>query len=109
MWLEGLKRRKERLGPMGLLGWVNDMNLVLVILRRGLWGHVVNVVDLRCAGVVVGLLDRVGPLGGRFGGLGVMGLVHLLLLVSALRCHLGLMMTFKTSATLMRVAIAVRL
>lgn len=35
--------------------------------------------------MVVGLLDRVGSLGRGFGGLGVMGLVDLLLLVSPLR------------------------
>lgn len=69
---------------MGLLGRVDDMNLVLEVLRRWLWGHVVDVVDLRCAGVVVGLLDRVGSLGRGFGGLGVMGMVDLLLLVSPL-------------------------
>lgn len=80
--LEGLKGRKKRLGAVGLLWRVDDMNLVLEVLRRGLWGHVVDVVDLRCAGVVVGLLDRVGSLGRGFGGLGVM---DLLLLVSPLR------------------------
>lgn len=71
--------------PVGLLGRVDDMNLVLVVLRRGLRGHMVDVVDLRCAGVMVGLLDRVGSLGRGFGGLGVMGWVDLLLLVSPLR------------------------
>lgn len=35
--------------------------------------------------MVVGLLDRVGSLGRRFSGLGVVSLVHLLLLVSPLR------------------------
>lgn len=83
------------------------MNLVLEVLWRGLWGHVVDVMDLRCAGVVMGLLDRVGSLGGGFGGLGVMCLVHLLLLVSPLWWHLGLMVTFKTSAALMGVAVPV--
>ena len=70
---------------MGLLRRVDDMNLVLEVLRRGLWGYVVDVVNLRCARVVVGLLDRVGSLRRGFGGLGVMGLVDLLLLVSPLR------------------------
>lgn len=60
------------------------MNLVLVVLRRWLWGYVVDVVDLRCAGMVVRLLNRVGSLGRGFGGLGVVGLVDLLLLVSPL-------------------------
>lgn len=84
MWLERLKGGEERLRPVWLLGRVDDMNLVLVVLWRGLWGHVVDVVDLRCAGVVVGLLYRVGSLGRGFGGLGMMGLVALLLLVSPL-------------------------
>lgn len=69
---------------MGLLRRVDDVNLVLEVLRRGLWGHVVDVVDLRCAGVVVGLLDRVGSLGRGFGGLWMMGLVDLLLWESPL-------------------------
>lgn len=47
---------------MGLLGRVDDMDLVLEVLWRWLWGNVMNVVDLRCAGVVVGLLDRVRSL-----------------------------------------------
>lgn len=47
---------------MGLLGRVDNMDLVLEVLWRGLWGDVMNVVDLRCAGVVVGLLDRVRSL-----------------------------------------------
>ena len=47
MWLEGLKGRKKRLGPVGLLRRVDHMNLVLVVLRRGLWGYVVDVVNLR--------------------------------------------------------------
>lgn len=55
--LEGLKGRKKGLGSVGLLGRVDDLNLVLEVLRWGLWGHVVDVVDLRSAGVVVGLLD----------------------------------------------------
>lgn len=38
------------------------MDLVLEVLWRRLWGYVVNVVDLRCAGVMVGLLDRVRSL-----------------------------------------------
>lgn len=63
--------------------------------------------DLRCAGMVMCLLDRMGSLRRRFGGLGVVGLVHLLLLVSPLWWHLGLMMTFETSAALMRVAVPV--
>lgn len=84
--LEGLKGGEEglRLRPVGLLGRVDDMNLVLVVLRRGLWGHMVDVVDLRCARVVVGLLDRVRSLGRGLGGLRLMGLVDLLLLVSPL-------------------------
>lgn len=85
VWLERLKGGKKRLRPVGLLGRVDYMNLVLVVLRRWLWGHMVDVVDLRCAGVVMGLLDRVGSLGRGFGGLGVMGLVDLLFLVSPLR------------------------
>ena len=84
VWLEGLKGGEKGLRPVGLLGRVDDMNLVLVVLWRGLWGHVVDVVDLRRAGVVVGLLDRVGSLGRRFGRLGVMGWVDLLLLMSPL-------------------------
>lgn len=47
---------------MGLLGRVDNMDLVLEVLWRWLWGDVVNVVDLRGAGVVVGLLDRVRSL-----------------------------------------------
>lgn len=85
VWLKGLKGGEKGLRPVGLLGRVDDMNLVLVVLRRGLWRHMVDVVDLRCAGVVVGLLDRVGSLGRWFGGLGVMSLVDLLFLVSPLR------------------------
>lgn len=85
------------------------MNLVLVVLRGRLWGHVVDVVDLRGAGVVVGLLYRVGSLGRMFGGLGVMGLVELLILESPLWRHRGLMMTFKTLPTLVGVAVAVQL
>lgn len=83
------------------------MNLVLVILWRWLWGHVVDMVDLMCAGVVMGLLDRMGSLGRRLGDLGVVGLVHLLLLVSPLWGYLGLMVAFETPATLMRVAVPV--
>lgn len=41
---------------------VDDMDLVRVILRRGLGGHVVDVVDLV-------VLDRVRSLRGRFCGL----------------------------------------
>lgn len=82
--LEGLKGGEKGLRSMRLLGRMDDMNLVLEVLRRWLWGHVMDVVDLRCAGVVVGLLDRVGSLGRRFGWLGVMGMVYLLLLVSPL-------------------------
>lgn len=85
MWLEGLEGGEKGLGPVRLLGRVDNVNLVLVILRRRLWGHVVDVVDLGRAGVVVGLLDGVRPLGRGFGGLRVMGLVDLLLLVSPLR------------------------
>lgn len=70
---------------MGLLRRVDDMNLVLVILRQWLWGHVVDVVDLRCARVMVGLLVGVRSLRRRFNRLGVMNLVDLLLLVSRLR------------------------
>lgn len=84
VWLEGLKGGEKRLRPVGLLRRVDDVNLVLEVLRRGLWGHVVDVVDLRCAGVVVGLLDRVGSLGRGFGGLWMMGLVDLLLWESPL-------------------------
>lgn len=72
--LEGLKGGEKGLGSMGLLGRVDNMNLVLAVLRRGLWSHVADVVNLRCARVVVGLMDRVGSLGRRFGGLRVMGL-----------------------------------
>lgn len=57
VWLEGLKGRKKGLRSVGLLGRVDDLNLVLEVLWRWLWGHVVDMVDLRCAGVVVGLLD----------------------------------------------------
>lgn len=77
---------------MRLLGRVDDVNLVLVVLRRWLWGHVMDVVDLRSAGMVVRLLDRVGSLGGGFCGLGVVGLVDLLLLVPPLHRHFSLMM-----------------
>lgn len=45
--LERLKGGKKRLGPVGLLGRVDYMDLGLVILRKWLWGHVVDVVDLR--------------------------------------------------------------
>jgi len=85
VWLKGLKSGKKWLGPVGLLRRMDDMDLVLVVLRRGLWGHVVDVVDLRCAGMVVGLLYRVWSLGRGFGGLGVMGLMDLLLLVPPLQ------------------------
>lgn len=47
---------------MGLLGRVDDMDLVLDVLRGWLWGDVMDVVDLRCARVVVGLLDRMRSL-----------------------------------------------
>lgn len=47
---------------MRLLGRVDDVDLVLEVLWRRLWGDVMDVVDLRCARVVVGLLDRVGSL-----------------------------------------------
>lgn len=67
--LEGLKGGEQGLGPVWLLGRMNNVNLVLVVLRRGLWDHVVDVVDLRCTGKMVGLLDRMGSLGGRFSGL----------------------------------------
>lgn len=82
MWLERLKCGKKRLRPVGLLGRMDYVNLVLVVLRRWLWCHVV---DLRRAGVVVGLLHRVGSLGRGFGELGVMGLVDLLFWLSPLR------------------------
>lgn len=62
VWLQGLKGREQRLGPVGLLRRVDNVDLVLEVLRGGLWGHVMNVVDLRGAGVVVGLLDGVGSL-----------------------------------------------
>lgn len=62
MWLQGLKGGEQRLGPMGLLGRVDNVDLVLEVLWGWLWGDVVNVVDLRCARVVVGLLDRVRSL-----------------------------------------------
>lgn len=84
MRLERLKGREKGLRPVGLLGRVDDMNLVLVVLWRGLWGHMVDVVDLRCAGVVVGLLDRVGSLRRGLRGLWVMCLVDGLLWVSPL-------------------------
>lgn len=107
VWLEGLKGREKGLRPVRLLWRVNYMYLVLEVLRRWLWGHVVDVVNLRCAGVVVGLLDGVWSLGRWFGGLGVMDMVDLLVLVSSLWRHLCLMVTFKTSAALMRVALPV--
>lgn len=69
---------------MSLMGRVDDMNLVLEVLWRWLWDHVVDVMDLGCAGVMVGLLDRVRSLRRGFGGLRVMGMVGLLLLLSAL-------------------------
>lgn len=84
VWLEGLKGGEKGLGPVGLLRRVDNMDLVLEVLRRWLRGNVMDLVDLRCAGVVVGLLDGVRSLGGGFGGLGVMGKVDLLLLVSSL-------------------------
>lgn len=67
--LEGLECGEQWLGPVWLLGRMNDVNLVLIVLKRGLWDHVVDVVDLRCAGMMVGLLDRMGSLGGGFSGL----------------------------------------
>lgn len=69
---------------MRLMGRVDDMNLVLEVLRGRLWDHVVDVMDLRCAGVMVGLLDRVRSLRRGFSGLGVVSMVALLLLLSAL-------------------------
>lgn len=69
---------------MRLMGRVYDMNLVLGVLGGWLRNHVVDVMDLRCAGVVVGLLDRMRSLGRGFGGLRVMGMVGLLLLLSDL-------------------------
>lgn len=107
MRLEGLKGGEKGLRPVWLLWRVDDMNLVLVILRRWLWGHVVDVVNLLCGGVVVGLLDRMGSLWRRFGRLGMVGLMNLLLLVFPLWWHLGLMMTFKTSAALVGVTVTV--
>lgn len=62
VWLQGLKGGEQRLGPVGLLGRVDDVDLVLEVLWGRLWGDVVDVVDLRRAGVVVGLLDGVGSL-----------------------------------------------
>ena len=65
------------------------MDLGLVVLWRGLRGHVMDVVDLRGRGMgVVGLLDGVGSLGRGFVGLRVMDLV---LWVSALGRRLDLM------------------
>lgn len=59
--------------------------MVLVALgRRGLRGHVVDVVDLRCTGMVVSLLDGMGSLRRRFSGLGLMDLLDLLVFVSSL-------------------------
>lgn len=60
------------------------MNLVLEVLRGRLWDHVVDVMDLGCAGVMVGLLDRVRSLRRGFGRLRVVGMVGLLLRLSAL-------------------------
>ena len=45
--LEGLEGGEKWLGSMGLLGRMYNMDLVLVILRRRLRGHVEDVVDLR--------------------------------------------------------------
>lgn len=69
--LEGLKGGEKRLGPVWLLGRMDKVNLVLVVLRRGLWDHVVDVVDLRCTGMMVGLLNRMGSLRRGLGGLWV--------------------------------------
>lgn len=69
---------------MRLMGRVDDMNLVLEVLWGWLWDHVVDVMYLRCAGVMVSLLDRVRPLRRGFGGLRGMAMVALLLLLSAL-------------------------
>lgn len=84
MCLDRLKGREKRLWSVRLVGRMDDMNLVLYILWWGLWDYVVDVLDLRSAGVMVSLLNRVGSLGGWFGGLRVMGMVDLLLLVSPL-------------------------
>lgn len=83
------------------------MNLVLEVLWGWLWNHVVNVMDLRCARVVVGLLDRVRSLGRGFGGLRVMGMVGLLFLLSDLCWPFALMMTLKAPSALVRLALAV--
>lgn len=76
------------------------MNLVLEILWRWLWDHMVDVMDLRCTGVMVGLLDRVRSLRRGLGGLRVMGVVGLLLLLSALCCPFALRVSLKTPAAL---------
>lgn len=107
MGLKGLEGGEEWLGPVGLLalGRVDEVDLVLVVLRRGLGGHVADVVDLRGGGVVVGLLDGVGSLGRWLGWLGAVGLVDLLLLESPLDWRLGLMMALETLSALMRLPI----
>lgn len=84
MCLDRLKGREKGLWCVGLVGRMDDMNLVLGILWWRLWDYVVDVLDLSCAGVMVSLLDRVGSLWGWFSGLRVMGMVDLLLLVSPL-------------------------
>lgn len=84
MCLDRLKGREKGLWSVRLVGRMDDMNLVLDVLWWGLWDYVVDVLDLRCAGVMVSLLDRVGSLGGWFSGLRMMGMVDLLFLVSPL-------------------------
>lgn len=80
--MEGLEGGEQLLLSMLLLlllRRVDDVDLVRVLLGRGLWGHVMDVVDLV-------MLDRVWPLRGRFCGLRVM---------------LTLVMPFHTPSTLM--------
>lgn len=98
--LEGLEGGEQGLRSVRLLWGVNDVNLVLVVLWRGLWGDVVDVMNLRGAGVVVGLLDGVGSLRGRLGGLGVMGLVDWLCLWG----HRALVVTLQTPSALVGMA-----
>lgn len=98
-WLQGLKGGEQGLGSKRLLRGVDDVDLVWVILGRGLWGHVVNLVYL-----VVHLLHGVGSLRGGFSGLGVMGG-----LLDLRRRGLCLVMAFETPAALMRVAVSAHL
>lgn len=93
---------------MGLLtlGWVDQVDLVLVVLWRGLRGHVMDMVDLRGRGMVVCLLDGVWSLGRGFVGLWVM---DLMLLVSTLRRRLDLMVPLEAPSALVRRALSVEL